>query len=208
MVLEACVENFNEALEAAKAGANRIELCENLAVGGTTPSYGTIRMSVEELAIPVATMIRPRGGDFCYSGQEFNIMRTDIEICKKIGSPGVVFGLLTRDNKIDVERTLELVKLAQPMQTVFHKAFDEADDPFEALEQLIEMGITRVLTSGTKETAYEGQEILRKLIDRAAGRISVLVAGKVTYENIAQLRDLIPAKEFHGRRIVKTLRNR
>jgi copper homeostasis protein len=115
----------------------------------------------------------------------------------------MVFGLLTNDGKIDIEKTKELVQLAQPMQTVFHKAFDEVSDPFEALEQVIELKITRVLTSGTKETAIEGQEILRKLIHQAAGRISILVAGRVTYENLIYIQDLIPAKEFHGRRIVK-----
>jgi copper homeostasis protein len=205
MILEACVENYSEAKKAEAAGANRIELCENLAVGGTTPSYGTIQKCCSDLGIPVATMIRPRGGDFCYTEHEFKIMQTDVEICKKLGSQAVVFGLLTPDKKIDIAKTKELVKLAQPMQPVFHKAFDEVSDPFEALEQLIDLEITRVLTSGTKETAMEGQEILRKLIHQAKGRISILVAGKVTYENISDLQAIIPAHEFHGRRIVKML---
>ena len=203
MILEACVENYSEARKAETAGANRIELCENLAVGGTTPSYGTIKMCLANLNIPIAAMIRPRGGDFVYSDQEFEIMKTDIEICKRLGAQGVVFGLLTKEKKIDIEKTRELVILAQPMQTVFHKAFDELADPLKGLEQLIELGITRILTSGTKDTALEGQDILKELINRSSGRISILVAGKVTYENISALPTVIPAHEFHGRRIVK-----
>lgn len=203
MILEACVENYSEAKKAEAAGANRIELCENLAVGGTTPSYGTIQMCLKNLNIHVAAMIRPRGGDFVYTAGEFEIMKTDIGICKSLGVQGVVFGLLTKDGKIDIEKTKELIQLAQPMQTVFHKAFDELTDPFEGLEQLIELGVTRILTSGTKETALEGQNILRKLIQQAADRISILVAGRVTHENLTDLQKIIPAKEFHGRRIVK-----
>jgi copper homeostasis protein len=203
MILEACVESYSEAIAFQLAGAGRIELCENLFVGGTTPSYGTIKMCCNNLKIPVATMIRPRGGDFCYSDDEFSIMQEDVKVCKALGSQGVVFGLLTKENKIDVERTKILANLAGSMQTVFHKAFDEVNDPFEALEQLIEIGITRILTSGTKETAFEGQEILRKLIKQAAGRITILVAGKVTFESLEQLQEIIPASEFHGKRIVK-----
>ncbi|HEX3009177.1 MAG TPA: copper homeostasis protein CutC [Bacteroidales bacterium] len=203
MILEACVESYSEAIAFQLAGAGRIELCENLFVGGTTPSYGTIKMCCNNLNIPVATMIRPRGGDFCYSDDEFSIMQEDVKVCKALGSQGVVFGMLTKENKIDVERTKILVNLAGSMQTVFHKAFDEVNDPFEALEQLIEIGITRILTSGTKETAFEGQEILRKLIKQAAGRITILAAGKVTFENLQQLQEIIPASEFHGKRIVK-----
>lgn len=202
MILEACVESFSEAMIAEASGAGRIELCENLAVGGTTPSYGTIRLCCQRLTIPVATMIRPRGGDFCYSEDEFIIMQEDTRICQDLGSQGVVFGLLTPDNKIDKEKTKILVELAQPMQTVFHKAFDEIADPFEALEQLTELGITRILTSGTKTTAMEGQDILRRLIKQAGNRISILVAGKVTYENLQELQKLIPAKEFHGKKII------
>lgn len=203
MILEACVESFSEAVMRQRNGAGRIELCENLAVGGTTPSFGTIKQCCRKLQIPIATMIRPRGGDFCYSDDEFEIMKEDISVCKELGSQGVVFGLLTKENKIDLERTKILVELAQPMQTVFHKAFDETADPFEALEQLVEIGVTRILTSGTKPTAMEGQEILRQLILQAGNRITILVAGKVTFENIQELQEIIPAKEFHGKRIVQ-----
>jgi copper homeostasis protein len=202
MIKEACVESFTEARAAQQAGANRIELCENLTVGGTTPSYGTIKVCCQELKIPVAAMIRPRGGNFCYSDDEFRIMKEDIGVCRDLGVEAVVFGLLTKEKKIDIERTCVLVELAQPMHTVFHKAFDETADPFEAIEQLISLGITRILTSGTCETAFEGQEMLRKLIAQVDGRISIVVAGKITSENLEILRELIPATEFHGKRIV------
>lgn len=202
MILEACVENFLEAAAAQKAGAGRIELCENLAVGGTTPSYGTIQACCRELKIPVAVMIRPRGGDFYYSGEEFRIMQEDIRICRELGVQAVVFGILTVQKKIDTDRTKLLTGLAYPMQTVFHKAFDEVPDPFEALERLIETGITRILTSGTKRTALEGHEILNKLIKQAAGRITIMPAGNITHENVKQVQALIPAGEYHGRRIL------
>lgn len=203
MIREACVESFSEAIAAQKAGAERIELCENLAVGGTTPSFGTIKQCCKELKIPIAAMIRPRGGNFCYSKGEFQIMKEDIEICKKLGIQGVVFGILTPDFKIDILRTKSLIDFARPMQVVFHKAFDEVEKPAEALEQLIKLGVDRILTSGTKATALEGKEILKKLITQSAGRTSILVAGKVTYQNLEQLSKEIPSTEFHGRKIVQ-----
>ncbi len=202
MILEACVENYQDAILASRKGANRIELCENLAVGGTTPSYGTIKLCRQNLKIPLAVMVRPRGGDFVYSEEEILIMQEDIRICKEIGVQGVVLGFLTPNNRIDFEKTNALVSLAKPMQVVFHKAFDEINNPIEAMEQLIQLGVDRILTSGAKPTAKEGQELLRNLISKATGRIGVVVAGKVTFENIKELQSLIPATEFHGKKIV------
>lgn len=201
MILEACVENYQDAILASQKGANRIELCENLAVGGTTPSYGTIKLCQQNLKIPLAVMIRPRGGNFTYTDDEILIMQEDIRICKEIGVQGVVFGLLTTDNQIDYEKTKELILRAKPMKVVFHKAFDEINNPIEAMEQLIQLGVDRILTSGAKPTAIEGQELLRSLISKAAGRIEIVVAGKVTFENIKELQGLIPATEFHGKKI-------
>jgi copper homeostasis protein len=205
MILEACVQSFSEAVTALINGADRIELCENLTVGGTTPSYGTIKMCSRELKIPVVVMIRPRGGNFCYSDLEFDIMQDDIRICKELGVQGVAFGILTENKTIDVERTQKLVDLAKPMQTVFHRAFDEVEDPYEALDELMGLRITRVLTSGTKPTAIEGQEIIRKLIKQSFSRISILVGGRVTADNLKEIQNLIPATEFHGRKIVGDL---
>lgn len=202
MIKEACIENFAEALSAQLAGANRVELCENLAAGGTTPSYGTIKACMERLNIPVFVMIRPRGGDFCYSQPELEIMKTDIAICKQLGVPAVVFGLLTNDRRIDEEHTRELIGLAHPMQVTIHKAFDELDDPFEGLEILIRLGADRILTSGTKATAGEGTDILNRLIEKNNARITIVAAGNITAENLPELSRIIHTTEFHGKKIV------
>lgn len=202
MIKEACIENFGEALAAQTRGASRIELCENLTVGGTTPSYGTIQKCLQKLSIPTFVMIRPRGGDFVYTADELDIMRTDILQCKTLGVPSIVLGLLTSENRIDIESTRELVDLASPMQVTFHKAFDETPDYKQALEDVIATGAHRILTSGTKETAHEGTPILNELIDQAQGRIILVAAGKVTYENLPELSMQIRTTEFHGKRIV------
>jgi len=202
MIKEACVENFTDALAAQAAGASRIELCRNLSVGGTTPSYGTIKICLEKLHIPVFVMIRPRGENFNYSPQELEIMKTDIVICRQLGVPAVVFGLLTGDGHIDEEHTRQLTDLARPMQITFHKAFDGLDDPFEGLETLIRLGVDRILTSGTKETARDGADILNQLIEKARGRITIVAAGKITKENLPELNQLIRTNEFHGKKIV------
>lgn len=202
MIKEACIENFTDAFAAQQAGANRVELCENLQVGGTTPSYGTIKTCVEKLQIPSFVMIRPRGGDFVYSADELEIMKADIEVCKQLHVPAVVFGLLTNDGLIDEANTFELIELARPMQVTFHKAFDELKDPLAGLEILIKLGVDRILTSGTKPTATEGKELLNQLIEKANGRLTIVAAGKVTKENLPQLSKTIHTTEFHGKKIV------
>lgn len=202
-VKEVCVESYQEALIVIAAGATRIELCENLSVGGTTPSYGTIRKVTEKIQVPAMVMIRPRGGDFCYSMDEFEIMRHDIEVCHQLGVCGVVFGLLNNDQTIDIERTAELVNLARPMQVTFHKAIDDAKDILKAVEQLKAIGIDRILTSGGLPTANEGSNTLRKMIEIAGKQPKIIVAGKVTWENFDEIRQMIPSEEYHGRRLVK-----
>ena len=202
-VREVCVESFQEAETVIAAGATRIELCENLSVGGTTPSYGTIRQVIEKLKTPAMVMIRPRGGDFCYSADELEIMRHDIEVCRQLGVNGVVFGLLNTDQTIDIERTAELVSLARPMQVTFHKAIDDTKDLLMAVGQLKAIGVDRILTSGGQPTAIEGCETLRKMIEIAGDHPKIIVAGKVTWENFDEIRQLIPSCEYHGRRLVK-----
>jgi len=201
-VIEVCVESFEEAKRAVQAGATRIELCDNLAVGGTTPSYGTIRKCVENLTAPVMVMIRPRGGNFTYTKDEFEIMKDDIIQCKLLSVSGVVFGLLDEDGSIDEARTRELVKLSRPMQVTFHKAIDEVDDILRGVTLLKEMGIERVLSSGGRRTAKEGMEILDKMIKLASPRLIIVVAGQVTHENLAEFQKKLDTKEFHGRRLV------
>lgn len=202
MIKEACIESFEEAVNAEKRGANRIELCDNLTLGGTTPSIENIRLCSEELNIPVFVMIRPRGGNFVYSEEELETMKAEIRECKKFGADGVVLGILTPENQIDVEHTRQLVELAHPMQVTFHKAFDEAPDYRQALEDVIATGANRILTSGTKETAAEGVEILNHLIKQARGRIIIVAAGRITTENMEELSTIIKTGEFHGRKIV------
>ena len=202
MIKEACVESFEKSLEAQNNGANRIELCENLAVGGTTPSYGTVKVCLEKLNIPIFPMIRARGGNFVYSKEEIEIMKEDIKAFKDLGVKGVVFGFLTSDNKIDLELTKELVDLAYPMEVTFHKAIDEIVNPLDYIDDLVNIGIKRILTSGRKATALEGKDLINEIIKKSNKRLKVVVAGKVTKENLNELSNLICANEFHGKLIV------
>ena len=199
MIKEACVESFEKALEAQSNGANRIELCENLAVGGTTPSYGTVKICLEKLNIPIFPMIRARDGNFVYSKDEIKIMKEDIKIFKELGVKGVVLGCLTSDNKIDLEFTKELVDLAYPMEVTFHKSIDEILNPLDYIDDLVNIGIKRILTSGGKATALEGKDLINEMIKKSNGRLKIVVAGKVTKENLNGLSNLISADEFHGK---------
>ena len=201
ITLEACVGSYKEALLAVERGANRIELCENLYEGGTTPSYGTIK-KIRELAIPAFVMIRPRGGDFCYSQSEIEIMKEDIKICKELGVLGVVFGVLTEDNRIDYPLLKELVALSKPMSITFHKAIYEVDNPEDDILKLAEIGVDRILTSGKKTTAFEGAKLLNNFIKIAQNKIKIVVCGGVTYENFEEVNRLIPNTEYHGKKIV------
>ncbi|WP_338950282.1 copper homeostasis protein CutC [Fusobacterium nucleatum] len=202
MIKEACVESFEKALEAQNNGADRIELCENLSVGGTTPSYGTVKICLEKLNIPIFPMIRARGGNFVYSKDEIEIMKEDIKVFKNLGVKGVVLGCLTSDNKIDLELTKTLVNLAYPMEITFHKAIDEISNPLDYIDDLVDIGIKRILTSGGKATALEGKDLINEMIKKSNGRLKIVVAGKVTKENLNELSNLISADEFHGKLIV------
>ena len=202
MIKEVCVESFSEALAADKRGADRIELCDNLYLGGTTPSYGTIKMAMEKLTIPAFPIIRPRGGNFHYSKEEIEIMKEDIKVCKSLGAKGVVLGVLTTDNKVDFETLKELVDLASPMEVTFHKAVDELENPVEVIDRFVEIGVKRILSSGTKETALEGKDILNAMIKKADNRIIILIAGKVTSDNFEEVAAAIPSTEYHGKKII------
>lgn len=206
MLLEACVGCYEEAKRAEVQGADRIELCDNLGEGGTTPSYGTIYLAKKNINIPIAVIIRPRGGDFVYSNDEFEIMKKDIELCKQIGVETVVFGILNKDNTIDIERTRELVELSNGLKITFHMAFDEIEDKMEALEQLISMGINRVLTKGSKTCAEDGKNVLKELVEKSSDRITILVGGGVTYKNYKELSEYIGCNEMHGSKIVGELK--
>lgn len=202
IVKEVCVESFSEARNAVMAGATRIELCENLAVGGTTPSFGTIKKCQEKLAVPVMVMIRPRGGDFNYSADEFQVMLEDIRCCRELGVEGVVLGLLDDSLEIDQERTRQLVQMARPMTVTFHKAIDLVKNMLEATLLLKAIGVDRILSSGGKETALEGAGTLNQMIELGAPVLKIVVAGKVTHENFQEVQQKIHTHEFHGRRLV------
>jgi copper homeostasis protein len=196
-LLEICVSSIEAALAAQRGGADRVELCENLPEGGTTPSAGTLAVARKLLNIGIHAMIRPRGGDFLYSSEEFEVMKKDVVAAKASGADGVVFGLLTADGKVDEVRTCELVQLASPMHAAFHRAFDTAADPFAALESIIACGAKTLLTSGQQEKAEQGKSLIKELVKLAAGRIDILVGSGVNENNIATLAQETGATSFH-----------
>jgi len=197
MIIEACVNSSISAIEAQKGGADRVELCENLHDGGTTPSAGTIRIARKNLHIGLYVMIRPRGGDFLYSDDEFEIMKEDIKVAKEIGADGVVFGILKPDGTIDSERMKTLVDLARPMGITCHRAFDMTTDPFQAMEDLINLGIDRILSSGQQKTAPEGAYLIRDLIHKSNGRIIIMPGSGVKEDNVENLICDTGATEVH-----------
>ncbi|MBN2812461.1 MAG: copper homeostasis protein CutC [Bacteroidales bacterium] len=203
---EACVEGFVQALRAQELGADRIELCENLALGGTTPSLGTLIACKKHLTIPVIAMIRPRGGNFVYNAIEHEIMAEDIRAFRDAGADGIAIGLLNNLGEVEVDPLGKLLKHAGEMEVTFHKAIDVSTDILRETERLCQSGLVkRILSSGGADTAIEGAEILRKMMAVAKGKICILVAGKVTDQNLEDIRMRVPAKEFHGKKIVGLL---
>lgn len=197
MKFEICAVNIQSALAAERAGAHRIELCSALDVGGLTPSQGLIRAAVHQLTIPVNVLIRPREGHFCYSENELDIMLDDIRFCHEAGVHGVVVGALTAENQLDLPKMEAMKKMAADMEIVCHRAFDFTADPAAALEQLIALGFERVLSSGQSPSAYEGRFLLKKLVEQAAGRISVMPGAGISAENIREITTATGAQEFH-----------
>jgi len=198
MELEICVDSVESAMAAEAGGAQRVELCSALSEGGLTPSAGLMRAVRSRVSVGVFAMIRPRGGDFYYSEDEFAIMREDIACAAKLGVSGVVLGLLTKDGEVDVERTAELVSLAQPMQVTFHRALDMARDLDTALEDVVRTGAHRVLTSGGAQNAMLGSVRAAALVKAAKDRIGVMVCGNVRQENVQQIAQRTGAREFHA----------
>ena len=203
LILEACVETLEEALAAQQAGANRIELCSALDQDGLSASEELTRQCLEQLSIPIMAMVRPRGGDFVYSEAEIQQMEKEIELFKQLGVAGVVFGLLTEENSIDLPNTQRLAQKAQPLEVTFHKAIDDTPDPLKSFERLnTTEGITRVLTSGGKATAWEGRIILKKMNDLPNRKIKIIAAGKVLPANREQIAEYTGVTELHGKKIV------
>ena len=198
---EACVGNYVEAKRAYENGADRIELCDNLGEGGTTPSYGTIAMAVKNLDIKVFPIIRTRGGNFVFTEEEIRIMERDIEVCKNLGVGGVVIGALTEDDEVDEEVIKRLIAKAEGLEITFHMAFDEIKDKKAALDKLMELGINRVLTKGGAVSALNNMDIIKELIEYAGDRIIILPGGGVTKDNYMKLVKYTGAKEVHGTKI-------
>jgi copper homeostasis protein len=197
ILLEAVVDSVEAAIAAQEGGADRVELCANLLEGGTTPSAGAIQLTRQRLDIDVNVMIRPRGGDFCYSDVEFEVMKLNVELAKQMGTNGVVFGILRADGSVDRERAGVLVELARPLSVTFHRAFDMSRDPFEALEDLIELRIDRILTSGQENAVLEGLDLITELVRKAGGRIIVMPGAGITERNIKKIVEQSGAREVH-----------
>ena len=208
MLRETCVETLEEAMNAEISGADRIELCSDLANDGLTPSLELIDKTCSKLKIPVMVMIRPRAGDFIFTEVEIEQMKSEIDLAKKGGASGVVFGLLTSENNIDKKNTKILAEYAHPLPVTFHKAIDVLNDPATGVKELLKIeNIKRILTSGGKPTAIEGQEKIREMIKIAGEKITIVVAGKVLKSNLQEVQKLTGAKELHGRRIVGELKS-
>lgn len=198
--VEVCADSVASAWIAQSAGAYRVELCANLPEGGTTPSPGQIEWARKLLRIQLYVLIRPRGGDFLYDDVEFETMQSDIRFCGEIGCDGVVIGMLSPDGMVDKERVRELIRIARrySMGVTFHRAFDRSNDLFQAMEVIIDLGCDRILTSGGYDTALEGAEVLRQLIEKAGNRIIIMPGSGINPENAGDLIQKTGLKELHG----------
>jgi copper homeostasis protein len=197
-LLEIAANSLTSALAAQAGGAGRIELCENLGEGGTTPSYGTLAAVRERLLIPLYVLIRPRGGDFLYDAAEIDVMRRDIEVCVQLGCDGVVIGALDADGEVDTDCCRELIAAAGSLGVTFHRAFDAARDAAQSLETIIALGCERVLTSGGRDSASDGVDAIAAVVDQAASRIAIMPGGGIGAHNLSALAGASGAREFHA----------
>jgi len=204
-LIEVCANSLQSALNAEKAGAHRIELCSELAVGGITPSYGLLKAVREQVGIPVHVLIRPRSGDFTYSDGEFEIMRADIAICRDLGFDGIVSGVLKKDCSLDVKRTKTLIEASGKLKFTFHRGFDWVKDPMEVLRELENLGADCILTSGQEKSAVVGISLLEKLQQNASGLV-IMPGGGVKPENIDVFKNKgFRAAHLSGSQFVRTL---
>ena len=207
IVKEACVERLDEAILAEKNGADRIELCSRLDLDGLTPHRKMIQDVINSVKIPVKVMIRPRGGNFVYLDQELDVMKEDILYCKRVNVSGIVFGVLKDDKTVDLIATRLLTDMAAGLEITFHKAIDEVSSIFTELDRLRSIQeITNILTSGGADSAMEGCDTIKEMVNRYKGQLTIIAAGKITEQNIVKVHELIGAQEYHGRKIVGDLR--
>ena len=198
VLLEVCVDSIESALAAERGGAHRIELCSSLMEGGVTPSAGLISSIRRKLSIDVHVMIRPRGGDFSYSAEEFETMEQDVLTAKQLGANAVVFGILTNDGDVDVSRTRHLVQTARPLNTTFHRAFDMSRDLSKSLADVIEAGADRVLTSGGEQSVEDGIPRIAKMVQAAGQRVAVMVGSGITESNVHRIIRETGVREIHA----------
>ena len=202
-IKEACVESTDQAVNAERNGAERIELCKNLDLDGLTPVIDVIQNTMKSVNIPVKVMIRPRPGNFIYSHNEIRTMEQDIGLCKQLNVPEVVIGILTSSGNINTIITKRLASRAYPMAITFHKAIDQTEDILYELDRLSRIQeISSILTSGGKKTAIKGQNMLRKIIDQYGKRFDIIVAGSITHKNFDEIHGLINAREYHGKNLI------
>ena len=195
MIIEVCAESYEYAEKAEKAGADRIELCKDLHLDGLTPNHESAKRTIDRLNLPVFILIRPREGGFTYSNEEFELMKQDIVKFKEMGCKGIVSGILNLDNSIDLKRTKELVELSKPLEFTFHRAFDMVTDPLKELEKLIQLGVDRILTSGQKQKAVKGIELLKELKKNAKDKIIIMPGSGINKSNIMNFKSF---NEIHG----------
>ena len=200
--LEIACFDLESVIIADAAGANRIEICDNLAEGGTTPSWEMVLEAKDRIKTDLFVMIRPRGGDFCYNEDEFEQMKNDIVMFKRLGVQGYVFGILTKDHEVDIERNKDLIAFAHPFPCTFHRAFDRTKDVYQSLETIISLGFQTILTSGAAENVLDGMNTLKVLVNKANGRISIMPGGGLRSSNIALIKKETAAHYFHSSAIV------
>jgi copper homeostasis protein len=195
--IEVCLDSTDSAIAAQEGGADRVELCDNLIEGGTTPSAGMITATRDAIDIGLMVMIRPRGGDFCYSPTEIAAMEHDVRIARELGADGVVFGVLKPEGEIDAVLTRRLRDIASGLEVTFHRAFDMTNDPFHAMETLIDSGVDRILTSGQEPSVLEGLDMLTDLVERADDRITIMPGCGITLRNMEKVAQTTKARELH-----------
>jgi copper homeostasis protein len=197
VLIEVCIDSVASAVAAERGGASRVELCSDLLEGGVTPSVGLIESVRERIAIGLQVIIRPRPGDFCYSEEETEIMRRDIDYAKNSGADGVVLGILDPAGNVDIQRTRELVELARPLNVTFHRAFDMSADLLRSLEDVAETGADRVLTSGGEQECSQGAEMIARLVEAGRGRVTIMAGGGIGHENAATIIERTGVSEIH-----------
>lgn len=196
-ILESCVDLVESAIEADKGGANRIELCSNLIIGGTTPDINLFHLVRKHVNININVLIRPRFGDFCYSDYEFEIMKRDVDMFRQVGAHGFVIGILKPDGTLDMERMKQLMDIAQDMNITLNRAFDVCKDPLQTLEQAKQLGIDTILTSGQKNSCIQGKKLIKQLVESSKGEVEILVGGGVTADIMYEMLHYTRATSFH-----------